>query len=556
MNELAALKGIGPKIIEKLNTLGIYNTNDLLEYYPRTYVDKTGISHISDIREGEYFSLKGILYNITSKQLPYGRRLHIVTAEFKDQTGQISVTWFNQPYLKNVLKEKKMIYLYGKVEKKGFFYNIYNPDFSYNEKDFFIIQPIYSKNAKINQYEIRKAVKSAMDYSHVLVKDYFPEYLKERYSLCDKEFAVRNIHFPTSSADFFAARRRLVFEEFFLMQLALVSLKSNIGKDKSPINISKFDMAREFVRSLPFTPTDAQLQSIKDIASDLKSGYSMHRLLQGDVGSGKTVVALYAVMCAYRNGYQSAFMAPTEILALQHYRTAVELLSKFGLNIVLLTGQLRKKEREDILNSIEKVLLGPQRKSHLLSPEEKKIAAYHEAGHAIVANFLPNCDPVQKVTIISRGMAAGYTLNLPEKETYLHSKEYYIDEMAMLLGGYIVEKEIFKSLTSGPSNDLEKVTSIAKDLIYNYGMSNELPPRIFGEKDELFFLGNNTVKQDFSEKTAQIIDNEISNLINLAYNRAKDAILNHKDKLELVAETLIKQETIEKEEFKKLVQTN
>ncbi len=210
----------------------------------------------------------------------------------------------------------------------------------------------------------------------------------------------------------------------------------------------------------------------------------------------------------------------------------------------------------DILNSIEKVLLGPQRKSHLLSPEEKKNAAYHEAGHAIVANFLPNCDPVQKVTIISRGMAAGYTLNLPEKETYLHSKEYYIDEMAMLLGGYIVEKEIFKSLTSGPSNDLEKVTSIAKDLIYNYGMSNELPPRIFGEKDELFFLGNNTVKQDFSEKTAQIIDNEISNLINLAYNRAKDAILNHKDKLELVAETLIKQETIEKEEFKKLVQTN
>lgn len=357
MNELAALKGIGPKIIEKLNTLGIYNTNDLLEYYPRTYVDKTGISHISDIAEGEYFSLKGILYNITSKQLPYGRRLHIVTAEFKDQTGQITITWFNQPYLKNVLKENKMIYLYGKVEKKGFFYNMYNPDFSYNEKEFFIIQPIYSKNAKINQYEIRKAVKSAMDYSHVLVKDYFPEYLKERYSLCDKEFAVRNIHFPASSADFFAARRRLVFEEFFLMQLALVSLKSNIGKDKSPINISKFDMAGEFVRSLPFTPTDAQLQSMKDIASDLSSGYSMHRLLQGDVGSGKTVVALYAVMCAYQNGYQSAFMAPTEILALQHYRTAVELLSKFGLNIVLLTGQLRKKEREDILNRIENGLV-------------------------------------------------------------------------------------------------------------------------------------------------------------------------------------------------------
>ena len=207
----------------------------------------------------------------------------------------------------------------------------------------------------------------------------------------------------------------------------------------------------------------------------------------------------------------------------------------------------------DILNSIEKVLLGPQRKSHLLSQEEKKIAAYHEAGHAIVANFLPNCDPVQKVTIVSRGMAAGYTLNLPEKETYLHSKEYYIDEMAMILGGYVVEKEIFKSLTSGPSNDLKKVTAIAKDLIYNYGMSDKLKPRVFGEKDELFFLGNNTTKQDFSNETAQIIDNEISDLIELSYNKAKKVIMENKNILDLLAETLIKQETIEKEEFKKLV---
>lgn len=210
----------------------------------------------------------------------------------------------------------------------------------------------------------------------------------------------------------------------------------------------------------------------------------------------------------------------------------------------------------DILNSIEKVLLGPQRKSHLLSPEEKRIAAYHEAGHAIVANFLPNCDPVHKVTIISRGMAAGYTLNLPEKESYLHSKEYYIDEMAMILGGYVVEKEVFELLTSGPSNDLTKVTAIAKQLVYEFGMSENLVPRVFGEKDELFFLGNSTVKQDFSEQTSEIIDKEIEDLIKEAYKRAKNVVLKNRKLLDKIAETLIKEETIEKEDFKKLVNSN
>ena len=209
--------------------------------------------------------------------------------------------------------------------------------------------------------------------------------------------------------------------------------------------------------------------------------------------------------------------------------------------------------QQEILDSIEKVLLGPQRKSHLLSEEEKKIAAYHEAGHAIVASFLPNCDPVHKITIISRGMAAGYTLNLPEKEVFLHSKEYYIDEMAMILGGYIVEKDFLKLLTSGPSSDLKKVSEIAKRLVYDFGMSEKLSPRAYGEKDELFFLGNNTIKQDFSEETARVVDNEISKLIDEAYKRASDVIFKNLNVLENIAKTLIKEETIEKEAFKKLL---
>lgn len=211
--------------------------------------------------------------------------------------------------------------------------------------------------------------------------------------------------------------------------------------------------------------------------------------------------------------------------------------------------------QDDLLESIEKVLLGPARKSHILSAEEKKHTAYHEAGHAIVGYFLPNCDPVHKISIVSRGIAAGYTLNLPEKETYLHPKEYYIDTMAMIFGGYVVEKEILNCLTSGPFSDLKKVTEIAKKLVLELGMSDKLTPRIYGEKDELFFLGNSTVKQDFSEQTHEIIDSEIKSLIEESYKRAKTVILKNKKLLDKLSNILIKQETVEKEEFEKIMKS-
>lgn len=353
MNELTNLKGVGIKASEKLNTLGIYTINDLLEYYPRAYVDKSHISYISNAREGEYIALKGMLYNLTFKQLPYGRKLHITTADFKDETGQINITWFNQSYLKNILKENSKIYLYGKIEKKGFFFSLSNPEYSYKEKDFFIIQPVYSKNPLINQYEIRKAVKSATVFIDDLVKDPFPEYLKKKYELCDKGYAVRNIHFPTSDKDFFLARKRLVFEEFFLMQLALFTLKDRIRKEKTPFIINKFSSINKFEEKLPFKLTSAQIQAMEEIQKDFKSGFPMHRLLQGDVGSGKTVIALYAVICAFENGHQSAFMAPTELLASQHFNTAKILLENLGIRIVLLTGHMKKKEKISVLEKIE-----------------------------------------------------------------------------------------------------------------------------------------------------------------------------------------------------------
>ncbi len=207
----------------------------------------------------------------------------------------------------------------------------------------------------------------------------------------------------------------------------------------------------------------------------------------------------------------------------------------------------------EILESIEKVLLGPERRSHVLSDEERKIVAYHEAGHALVAHELPHCDPVQKISIISRGSAAGYTLKMPEQEKYLKTKIEFVENISALLGGYVAEEQIFQQTTTGSSNDLKQATEIAKMLVTQFGMSEILGPRTFGEKEEMVFLGRSISEQrDYSEKTAQTIDEEVSKVIKLCYNKAKDILVNQRPALEKIAKLLLAKETIEKDDFEKI----
>lgn len=222
----------------------------------------------------------------------------------------------------------------------------------------------------------------------------------------------------------------------------------------------------------------------------------------------------------------------------------------------ILTARSNKKEITEIsiLESIEKVLIGPARKSHLMSEEEKKVTAYHEAGHALVGHMLPNCDPVHKVSIISRGQAGGYTLNLPDKDVYLNKKSKFLDDLAMILGGHAVEEEMFGEVTTGPSNDLMKATKIAKNIVTQYGMSDKLAPRTYGEKEEMIFLGKEIHEQrDYSEKIAEQIDAEVSDIIINARNKALKIIRDEKEKLEKIVNMLLEKETIEKEEFEKLM---
>ncbi len=211
-------------------------------------------------------------------------------------------------------------------------------------------------------------------------------------------------------------------------------------------------------------------------------------------------------------------------------------------------------KNKDILESIEKVMLGPERKSNLLLDREKKIAAFHEAGHALVGHNLPNTDPVHKISIISRGRAAGYTLNLPTEDKHFHSKSEFIDDMAMLLGGYAAEKIVFGDITTGASSDLLKASALARELITKYGMSEKLGPIAFGQHSDMVFLGKEIHDQrNYSEQTAADIDHEVERFIGNAFQTAKEIIKNKKDKLDKIANILTEKETIEKEEFEELM---
>jgi len=211
----------------------------------------------------------------------------------------------------------------------------------------------------------------------------------------------------------------------------------------------------------------------------------------------------------------------------------------------------------ELLESIDKVLLGPERRSHLLSKKEKEITAYHEAGHALVAASLTHVDPVRKISIISRGRAGGYTLKLPSEEKHMKSRAEFIDELAVLLGGYAAEELVFKDITTGPSNDLEKASEIARSIVKDYGMSDKLGPVTFGEKDHLpFFMRDTEGDKNYSEATALQIDQEVTKLIEDAQRTAGKVLRQRTKTLAKIAKVLIEKEVIERQEFEELVGKN
>ncbi|MBI2426940.1 MAG: hypothetical protein HYV34_03750, partial [Candidatus Kerfeldbacteria bacterium] len=227
------------------------------------------------------------------------------------------------------------------------------------------------------------------------------------------------------------------------------------------------------------------------------------------------------------------------------------------LNEAAILAARRNKKKitmDECLESIDKVLLGPERKNRVMSEREKKITAYHEAGHALVAHILPHADPVHKISIISRGRAGGYTLKLPEEDKHIHSKREFEADIAVGLGGMVSEKLIFDEVTTGPSNDLQNATKLARQLVTKYGMSDKLGPRTFNDREELPFLGREIAEQrNYGEKIADLIDSEVSKFLEKGYTTAEDVISKQREKLDLIANRLMAKETIEREEFEALM---
>lgn len=221
----------------------------------------------------------------------------------------------------------------------------------------------------------------------------------------------------------------------------------------------------------------------------------------------------------------------------------------------ILAARRNKKmiEQSDLEEAIERVIAGPERRSRLISEEEKRIVAYHEAGHAVIAHVLPNTDPVHKVTIVARGLAGGYTMALPQEDRTLVSRSKILDDLVFTLGGRAAEEIVFNDITSGAANDLERVTRMARSMVMRLGMSSEMGPMVYGQKEELIFLGREIAEQrDYSEAVAQLIDQEVRRLVTNAYDTAKNILIQYRDKLDLIAQKLLEVETLTREEFEEL----
>lgn len=343
MTDIRYLKGVGEKRAGLLNKLGIFTIEQLFEYYPRDYRDFSHEMLVSDCESGENACIKATLISNVKEHM-VRRGMTLYKCDFTDGKTVIHATLFNQKFLAKSLKIYEDYILFGKIEKRLSFAEMNSPQIL-PAKDNAGIHPIYRATEKLSSAAIEKLVRTALE-QHGEFAETLPQEIRQKYDLIDLTAAMRNIHFPNSFELLAAARKRLIFEELLTLQLGLLKLKSKKRRE-SNIRIIN-DFTQEFLHLLPFSPTGAQLRAVKDCVADMQGKYPMNRLLQGDVGSGKTAVAAGVIYTAVKNGFQCALMAPTEILANQHYETLSNLLGGAGIKTELLTGSTPAAEKRRI----------------------------------------------------------------------------------------------------------------------------------------------------------------------------------------------------------------
>ncbi|HIV86345.1 MAG TPA: ATP-dependent DNA helicase RecG [Candidatus Monoglobus merdigallinarum] len=358
------LKGIGEKRAELFHRLGIFTVRDLLFHLPRGLEDRTNLKNVSELIDGETVCVKGILSSGLRK-FRARNGTWVLQTRMSDGTGIMQLTWFNALYVENTLADLDAEYtFFGKVSYRTMSPEMVNPIIERSgggSSKMGRLVPVYPATAGLKQKNIRDAVAQALAGLSDGMTESLPEDLRQKYGLIGIDEAIRSVHMPESFDDFNNARRRLVFEEFLVLQLG-VSMAKQISKSAKSVRINNVKCIAEFAAGLGFQLTGAQKRVINEIAADLKSDVPMSRLVQGDVGSGKTIVAAAAMFAAAREGHQSAMMAPTEILAEQHYKNLKNYFEPWGIKTVLLSGGQKAAERNHNLKAIEsgeaKIIVG------------------------------------------------------------------------------------------------------------------------------------------------------------------------------------------------------
>lgn len=347
MQPVETLKGIGEKTAKLFEKVGVRTVDDLLHYYPRGYDTFEEPKPMGALEDGAVMAVDGCLKNGASGH--HFGSASMVTASISDMTGKLRLVWYHMPYLKNTLKPGSRYIFRGKVgrKKNGLVMEqpqMYRPEVY--ETLLKRMQPVYGQTRGLGNKTITSAMEQALSL-RVMEKDYLPAGLRVSNELAEYNFAIEHIHFPEDQADLMAARKRLVYDEFFLFLLAVRRLKESREDLKSSFIFEKDTESRRLEAALPYTLTEAQKRTLSQVYADLKSGKVMNRLIQGDVGSGKTIIAVLALVSAAENGFQGALMAPTEVLAKQHYETVEAMFRKYDVPFcaVLVTGSMTAKEK-------------------------------------------------------------------------------------------------------------------------------------------------------------------------------------------------------------------
>jgi len=357
--DIQFLKGVGPNKAARLQKLDIYTVEDLLNYFPVKYEDRRTVKNIKDIKdnpENGKCLLKVKLFEKPKKTMAK-KNMSIIKTICMDDTGFITLTFFNQDFLIDKFIEGESYYVFGNAKYSFGKFEMSNPEIEFCNKDWKAnkIMPIYGLTYGMTNNELTKLTKTALDIYYDKIEDVIPEEIKVNNKLFSRKIAIKNLHFPENGRKYSLGKKTIAFEKLLIMNIGLLSIKNNLRNGWSGNEIKNTELSDKLVDSIPYELTNAQLKVIKEIKEDMSITKPMNRLVQGDVGSGKTVVAIYALLSAVNSGFQASMMAPTEILALQHYATITEYfeMAHTQVNVAFLSGSTKAKAKSEILEKLK-----------------------------------------------------------------------------------------------------------------------------------------------------------------------------------------------------------